>query len=421
VCYDPSPDFGGDEMTAPPLASRAELLERIRKAVDAEPLDRKTSVAIAQSVEREDRFILEALLEAASELGVRGHGLEITVSKNIFLPLTNLCRNRCSYCGFAKNPGSAEAKTWTLEEVRSAVQAGVRAGCREALFCLGDKPEIAYRGYRDWLEQAGYRSTAEYLVDACRVAFEEGLFPHTNAGILSRDEMQQLRPWNASMGLMLETTSARLRERGEAHYYSPDKDPEVRLRMTREAGELRIPFTSGILIGIGETPDERVDTLLAIRDLHRDQGHIQEVIVQNFHPKPGTPAAHRAVPTDEVMAGTVALARLLLGPQMNIQAPPNLSPTSLGLLARSGLNDWGGVSTVTIDYINPEAPWPELEDLRRRTETAGYLLRERLCVYPEFVREHPRFFDSGMLVRLREVSGESGYPRTRADGKERVR
>jgi FO synthase len=223
------------------------------------------------------------------------------------------------------------------------------------------------------------------------------------------------------MGLMLETTSRRLRARGEAHYHAPDKEPELRLRMTREAGELRIPFTSGILIGIGETPDERVDTLLAIRDLHRDQGHIQEVIVQNFHPKPGTPMAQRPVPTDEVMAGTVALARLLLGQQMNIQAPPNLSPTSLELLVRSGLNDWGGVSPLTVDYINPEAPWPELADLRRRTEAAGYVLRERLCVYPEFLRERPRFFDPGMLARLREVSDETGYPRTRAPEEERGR
>ncbi len=411
-------------MAPPPAArpaTRAELLERIRKAVDAEPLDRATSAAIAQRVERGDRSILEPLLEAANELGVRGHGREITVSKNVFIPLTNLCRNRCSYCGFAKDPRSAEAKTWTLDEVRSAVRAGLRAGCREALFCLGDKPEIAYRDYRDALDRAGYRSTAEYLVDSCRVAFEEGMFPHTNAGILSREEMQRLRPWNASMGLMLETTSPRLRERGEAHYYAPDKEPEVRLRMTREAGELRIPFTSGILIGIGETPDERVDTLLAICNLHRDHGHIQEVIVQNFHPKPGTPAAHRPIPTDEVMAATVALARLLLGQQMNIQAPPNLSPTSLELLVRSGLNDWGGVSPVTIDYINPEAPWPELADLRRRTETAGYRLRERLCVYPEFVRGRPEFFDPGMLARLREVSDEAGYPQTRAVGEERVR
>jgi FO synthase len=405
-------------MTEATPLDRAELLERIRKAVDSEPLDRPTSIAIAERLEREPESVLEPLLEAAQELGIRGRGREITVSKNVFIPLTNLCRNRCGYCTFAKDPRSAEARTLHLEEVRDEARAGLRAGCLEALFCLGDKPEIAYRGYRAWLADRGYATTAEYLVEACRVAFEEGMFPHTNAGILSAEEMGRLRPWNASMGLMLETTSQRLRQRRQAHYYAPDKEPEVRLRMTREAGELRIPFTSGILIGIGELPEERVDTLLAIRDLHRDHGHIQEVIVQNFHPKPGTPMSERSPPTDELMAGTAALARLLLGSQMNIQAPPNLSPTSLELLVRSGLNDWGGVSPVTIDYINPEAPWPHLEELQRRTEAAGYRLRERLCIYPEFVRERPDFLEPGMLARVRAVCDASGYPRGLASEKE---
>lgn len=211
------------------------------------------------------------------------------------------------------------------------------------------------------------------------------------------------------MGLMLETTSRRLRMRGQAHYYAPDKEPAKRLRMTREAGELRIPFTSGILIGIGETPEERVDTLLAIRDLHARGGHIQEVIVQNFHPKPDTPMADLPQPSDELMAGTVALARLILGPEMNLQAPPNLSPTSLELLVRSGLNDWGGVSPVTIDFINPEAPWPELEQLRERTEAAGYALRDRHPVYPSAITERPELFDAEMLRRLRARSDEDGY------------
>ena len=289
-------------------------------------------------------------------------------------------------------------------------RAARRAGCKEALFCLGDKPEIAYPGYRRWLGEQGYASTAAYLVDACGVAYEEGLFPHTNAGLLSAAEMTELRPFNASMGLMLETTSPRLRERGQAHYYAPDKEPTLRIGMTREAGALRIPFTSGLLVGIGETPAERVDTLYTLRDLARAGGHIQEVIVQNFHPKPGTPMAEGQAPSDELMAGTVALARLILGPAMNLQAPPNLSPTSLPLLLRSGLNDWGGVSPVTIDYVNPEAPWPQLAELRRRTEQAGYHLRERLCVYPEFIRERPDFFEPEMLRRLRSICDEDGYP-----------
>ncbi|MEE2703241.1 MAG: 7,8-didemethyl-8-hydroxy-5-deazariboflavin synthase CofG [Myxococcota bacterium] len=389
---------------------RYELLERIEKAVDAEPLDRESATKIAHYLEHAPHEILEPLMEAACELGIRGHGAEITVSRNIFIPLTNLCRNRCSYCTFAKGQKSPEVRNYLLEEVRSAVREGLRAGCSEALFCLGDKPEIAYRSYREWLGEQGYPSTAAYLVDACRVAYEEGMYPHSNAGIMTPEELVELRPWNASMGLMLETTSARLREKGQAHYWAPDKDPEKRIRMTRDAGELKIPFTSGILIGIGETPEERIDTLFAIDALHREYGHIQEVIVQNFHPKPGTRMERVPSPSDELMAGTVSLARLIFGPEQNLQAPPNLSPSSLELLVRSGLNDWGGVSPVTIDFINPEAPWPELAELASRTEAAGYDLRERLCVYPEYLREQPEFFDPELLSRLRSDCDEEGYP-----------
>ena len=391
-------------------ASVRELLERIRKAVDAEPLDRASAVEAMRWLEREPQRLLDPLLEAARELGVRGHGRDVTVSRNVFIPLTNLCRDRCAYCSFAVAPDSPRAHTWLLDEVRETSRTALRAGCTEALFCLGDKPEVAYRGYRAWLDARGYATTTEYLEDACAVAYEEGLFPHTNAGILGPDEMLALRRTNASLGLMLESTSRRLRERGGAHYYAPDKEPSKRIRMTREAGELRIPFTSGILIGIGETAAERVDTLLAIRDLHAEHGHVQEVIVQNFHPKPDTPMAGVPQPSDELMAGTVALARLLLGPAMNLQAPPNLSPTSLELLVRSGLNDWGGVSPVSIDYINPEAPWPALDRLRERTEAAGYTLRERLCVYPEYVARRPEFFDPGVLARLRAATDADGYP-----------
>ncbi len=390
---------------------RSELLERIRKAVDAEPLGREAAVAIATEIEREPTGLLEPLLEAGRELGIRGHGHSVTVSLNVFIPLTNLCRNRCAYCTFAKGIQSEEAHTYLLDEVRATSEAGRRCGCKEVLFCLGDKPEIAYRGHRAWLAERGYASTPEYLVDACRVAFEAGMLPHSNAGIMTREQLAALRRWNASMGLMLESVSPRLRRRGEAHYWAPDKDPEVRIRMTREAGELRIPFTSGILIGIGETPEERIDTLFEIASLHSSYGHIQEVIVQNFHPKSGTPMASWPVPSDEVMAATVALARLILGPTMNVQAPPNLSPTALELLIRSGINDWGGVSPVTIDFVNPEAPWPELEELRRRTEAAGFQLRERLCVYPSYIADHPEFFDPEMLSAVRALCDDEGYPK----------
>lgn len=399
--------------TALNAVERAEIAERVRKAADAEPVDRSTAVAIAEWLERSrgrDRELLDPLLESARALATLGHGREITYSRNVFIPLTNLCRDRCSYCTFAVQPDSPDARTYRLDEVRDTARRARDAGCREALFCLGDKPEVAYRGYRGWLDSKGYASTSEYLVDACRVAVEEGMFPHSNAGIMDADELRALRPWNASMGLMLETVSERLREKGQAHYYCPDKAPELRIGMTRDAGRLRIAFTSGILIGIGETPRERVDTLWTIRELHEEGSHIQEVIVQNFHPKPGTAMADRPAPTDELMAGMVALARLVLGPDMNLQAPPNLSPTSLELLVRSGLNDWGGVSPVTIDFINPEAPWPELEQLRRRTEAAGYELRERHGAYPRDIAGRPELFDPAMLERLRADSDGDGYP-----------
>jgi 7,8-didemethyl-8-hydroxy-5-deazariboflavin synthase CofG subunit len=360
--------------------------------------------------------VLEVLLEGAGESKRRGLGDVVSVSRNLFIPLTNLCRDRCAYCSFAKPPDAAEARTYSVEEVAEAARVGVRAGCIEALFCLGDKPEIAYRAHRAWLAERGLATTAEHLVQACRVAFEGGMLPHTNAGILSADEMAQLRRWNASMGLMLESTSQRLRQRGQAHYYAPDKDPARRLRMHEEAGELRIPFTSGILLGIGENVAERVDTLLAIRDLDDRFHHIQEVIVQPFHPKPGTPM--RATPpiTDDELAGWVALARLILGPRMNVQAPPNLAPDVLELLLRSGLNDWGGVSPLSIDFINPEAPWPALAELRRRTEAAGQRLVERLPVYPRDLLERPEFLDPKVREAALRLADASGYARSQLAG-----
>jgi FO synthase len=356
--------------------------------------------------------VFEAVLEGAAESKRRGSGDAVSVSRNLFIPLTNLCRDRCGYCTFAKLPDSPEARTYSLDEVAEAVRGAVRTGCIEALFCLGDKPEIAYRSHREWLAARGLATTAEHLVEACRVAFEGGMLPHTNAGILTADEMAQLRRWNASMGLMLESTSQRLRQRGQAHYYAPDKDPDRRLRMHEEAGELAIPFTSGILLGIGENVAERVDTLLAIRDLQDRFDHIQEVIVQPFHPKPDTPMRAVSPSGDEEVAGWVALARLILGPEMNVQAPPNLAPDVLELLLRSGLNDWGGVSPVTVDFINPEAPWPELAELRRRTEAAGQRLVERLPVYPRDLLERPEYFDPHVREAALRLADPSGYARS---------
>ena len=361
-----------------------------------------------------DESVLEVLLQAASESKQRSKGDVVTVSRNIFIPLTNLCRNRCGYCTFAKFPGSEDAHNFELEEVAEAVRGGVKTGCVEALFCLGDKPEIAYRYHRDWLAERGWGSTTDYLEQSCRVAVEGGMLPHTNAGILTKDEMAVLRPYNASMGLMLETTSQRLRQKGMPHFHAPDKDPERRLRMHAEAGELQIPFTSGLLLGIGETDEERVDTLFAIRDLHAKYGHIQEVIVQPFHPKPDTKMRDVQPISDSEVAGWVALARLILGGEMNIQAPPNLAPEVLELLLRSGLNDWGGVSPVTVDFINPEAPWPALTELRKRTEAAGQVLRERLPVYPNYMMAGRDWFDDKVWELLPDFADHNGFARSKS-------
>jgi FO synthase len=390
----------------PPLPLR-EAEHLVACAVDAGGIERAPAERLGAALG--DPLVREAVLAGAFESKLRGKGDLVSVSRNVFLPLTNLCRDRCGYCTFAKLPDDPLAKTYTLGEVAAVVRDGVRTGCSEALFCLGDKPEKAYASHRAWLRERGLATTAAYLEQACAVGFEGGLLPHTNAGILSAAEMEGLRRWNASMGLMLETTSARLRERGGAHWLAPDKDPAVRLRMHEEAGELRIPFTSGILLGIGEDAAERVDTLLAIRGVHAKHGHVQEVIVQPFHPKPGTPMAAIAPLSDAEVAGWVALARLLLGPRMNVQAPPNLAPEALRLLARSGLNDWGGVSPLTIDFINPEAPWPKLRELARATAASGQRLVERLPVYPEHLLGRPDFFHPAVREAALRLVDSTGY------------
>jgi FO synthase len=389
----------------PPIVLR-EAERLVARAVDDAGIERGPAEALGASLG--DARVREALLAGAFESKRRGKGDLVTVSRNVFIPLTNLCRDRCGYCTFAKLPGDPLARTYGLDEVAQVIRDGVRAGCSEALFCLGDKPEKAYASHRAWLRERGLETTAAYLEQACERGLAGGLLPHTNAGILSAVEMERLRRWNASMGLMLETTSLRVRARGGAHYWAPDKDPALRLRMHHEAGELGIPFTSGILLGIGEDSDERVDTLLAIRDVHAKHTHVQEVIVQPFHPKPGTPMAGVPPLSDELVAGWVALARLVLGPRMNVQAPPNLAPGALELLARSGLNDWGGVSPLTIDFINPEAPWPKLQEHARRTAESWQRLVERLPVYPEHLLGRPDLFDPAVRARALRLAGLDG-------------
>lgn len=331
---------------------------------------------------------LNDLLRKASDFRDACTGRVITYSRKVFIPLTNLCRDRCGYCTFARQPGDGKAHTMNPDEVLAVARAGRQAGCREALFSLGDKPELRYPEYREWLKQRGFRSTIEYLRAMCQLVFEEtGLLPHANPGVLSREEMEQLRPVNASMGMMLETASPRLLAPGEAHHRCPDKVPKVRLTALKAAGELQIPFTTGILIGIGETLDERVDALFAIQEINERYGHIQEVIVQNFRAKPDTIFVGRPEPSALDVARTTAVARLILGGTVNLQVPPNLSHDAYGFYLLSGINDWGGISPVTRDFINPEMAWPQIAALRAVTCEAGFELRERLAVYPEYLRD----------------------------------
>ncbi len=347
-----------------------------------------------------------ALLAVAGHLRTRSKGTTLTYSPKVFLPVTNLCRDRCAYCTFRADPDDPHAWTMRPDEIRSTSRQGARLGCIEALMCLGDRPERAFRAYRATLADLGHRSTISYVGQACAIAIEEGLLPHTNAGVMTRAELEQLKPVNVSMGLMLENVSPRLRERGQAHHAAPDKDPALRLRMLRDAGELQIPFTTGILLGIGETLPEVVASLVAIRDLHQRYGHIQEVIVQNFRAKPTTRMAASPEPGSLDMARTIAVARLLLG-DMNIQAPPNLSPRDHRLFIDAGVNDWGGISPLTPDYVNPEAPWPHVSALADTCHDAGFTLTPRLPVYAEYVT-HAGFLDPAMRTLVERHAAYKG-------------
>ncbi len=328
---------------------------------------------------------LPALLAAARAAKENFKPGVVTYSRKVFLPLTNLCRDYCGYCTFRRDPGDPGAHTMSPEEVLAVAQTGEKMGCTEALFSLGDKPELLFPEMRDRLRHLGYKSTLHYLEAMCELVLREtSLLPHPNPGLLSAEWIARLAAVSPSMGLMLETTSRALLAPGAAHDNAPDKEPAKRLRTIEDAGKQQVPFTTGLLIGIGETPGDRVDTVLAIRSLHERYGHIQEVIVQNFRAKPNIPMANVPEPSQGEMLRTVAVTRLLL-PKVNIQAPPNLNAPYYEELLDAGINDWGGVSPLTPDYINPEKPWPHLEQLRLRTESKGFELRQRLPVYPEFL------------------------------------
>jgi len=349
---------------------------------------------------------LPELLAAARAAKERFKPGIITYSRKIFIPLTNLCRDYCGYCIFRRDPGQPGAHTMTPNEVLAVARAGEKMGCTEALFSLGDKPELLFPEMREVLQGLGYRSTLHYLEAMCELVLREtSLLPHPNPGLLSGEWIERLAVVSPSMGLMIETTSDDLLRPGAAHDNAPDKLPAKRLRTIAEAGKRKVPFTTGLLIGIGETPEDRVETLLAIRTLHERYGHIQEVIVQNFRVKPGIAMAHRPEPSLGEMLRTIAVARLLM-PRVNLQAPPNLSAPYYDDLLDAGINDWGGISPLTPDYINPERPWPHLEQLRQRTETKGFELRQRLPVYPEFLSA--ALSRPGLLREKLQAAAESG-------------
>jgi FO synthase len=359
-----------------------------------------------------DEADLPMLLAVAADLRDRGHRNLISYSRKVFIPLTQLCRDVCHYCTFARPPRRGERAYLTRDEVLAIARAGAAAGCKEALFTLGDKPELRYKVARQELAELGHCTTLEYLAEVADLVLKEtGLLPHMNPGVMTAEDIAMLRRVSVSQGIMLESVSERLCERGGPHYGSPDKRPAIRLETIRLAGELQVPFTSGILIGIGETRRERVESLLALRELHRRYGHIQEIIIQNFRAKPGTRMANAPEPDLDDLRWTIAVARLIFGPAMNIQAPPNLSPTTYRQLIAAGLNDWGGVSPVTPDYVNPEAPWPHLDALRAETAAAGKLLVERLAVYPEYAHDVARWQDKAMAPYVLQAIDSDGYAR----------
>jgi FO synthase len=354
----------------------------------------------------------EALCALASELRDRGHRNVITYSRKVFIPLTHLCRDVCHYCTFAQTPKKIGQPFMSVEEVLQLCREGARQGCQEALFTLGERPELRYGAARRALQEMGFSDTLSYVRHvAGRVLEETGLLPHINAGCMDAAEIAGLRQVSASMGIMLESASPRLCGKGMPHYGSPDKDPARRLQTLELAGEAAVPFTSGILIGIGETRRERVEALLALREVHQRHGHLQEVIVQNFRAKPGTLMASAPEPDLEELLWSIAVARLVFGPDMNIQAPPNLSPGVLPQLVAAGINDWGGVSPLTPDHVNPEAPWPHLEELARETSAAGKFLDQRLTIYPAYTREPQRWLDPALVPAVLRHSDSEGFAR----------
>ncbi len=379
-----------------------ELEKTLEKALSNELIGREEILSIV-NLSRDE---MPYLFHASSEIRDRGKGRTLTFSRNVFVPVTQLCRNHCGYCTFKYEPDEGPL-FMAPDEVIELARKGAELGCTELLFVTGDKPELKYPVYREALRKLGYETTAEYLIEMGRAGLRENIFPHTNLGLATRDELSGFRETNPSMGLMLENISPRLLKKGEAHYRCPDKVPKQRMKTMELAGELDIPWTSGLLVGIGETWEERVDSLFALKELSDRYGNLQEIIIQNFSPKQGILMEKYPPPGFIEMLKMVAISRLIFGERMNIQIPPNLNPETYSLFVHAGVNDLGGVSPVTIDYVNPEAPWPRLEIMKGLVEEMDFTLRERLPVYPEFIGD--KYINKELLGLVRDSVDEQGY------------
>src|SRR5271169_3675115 len=377
----------------------------LERAVEGRGVSREDALSLMEQAP------LAALLQAAAAVRDRFKGCSVSYSRKVFIPLTHLCRDYCGYCTFRADPEAGVQPYMTPDEVLAVAEAGRRAGCKEALFSLGDQPERVFPEAKEFLKKLGFDRTLEYLAAMSELVLEKtGLLPHSNPGLMGADDLRRLRETNVSVGLMLESASPRLLRLGEAHWKAPDKVPSLRLRTIEEAGKLSMAFTTGILIGIGETAEERVDSLLAIHSANKKYGHIQEVIVQPFRVKADIRMANSPEPSTEDLERSIAIARLILGGKMNIQSPPNLLSEKYPDLLKAGINDWGGISPITKDFINPEAAWPQISSLAARSADAGFVLRERLAIYPEF-SSRPEFVNARLQPRVSKLQAEDGYAR----------
>jgi FO synthase len=389
----------------PEIATPYRVDTALERGLEERGLSREDALSLMEEAP------LDALLETAAAVRDRFRGRSVSYSRKVFIPLTHLCRDYCGYCTFRSDPQPGMQAYMLPDEVLAVAEAGRRAGCKEALFSLGDQPERVFPEAKEFLKKLGFERTLEYLAAMCELVLEKtGLLPHSNPGVMGADDLRRLRETNVSVGLMLESASPRLLRVGGPHWKAPDKVPSLRIRTIENAGQLSMAFTTGILIGIGETPEERVDALLAIHSANQKYGHIQEVIVQPFRAKPDIRMAQAPEPSTEDLERTIAVARLILGGEMNLQSPPNLLAEDYPDLLKAGINDWGGISPVTKDFINPEAAWPQISSLAARSADAGFVLRERLAIYPEFSSK-PEFVNARLQPHVRKLQAEDGYAR----------